>query len=204
MRNMRARMAQLEETIHRETIAPSQEISANINRSMIALSGELSRLRSKQIGHRAQEREAVAAIERLKTRLQEIERANLDYEALQSQWQMHQNNYLLYAKKREEARISQALDHEKIANVSIIDPASVPLVPVRPNRKVNLAMGGILALLVSFGLTFGLGYFDNSIRTSRDIERQLNIPVIVTIPEGHWRPKLIEGQERISISKEHL
>ncbi|MGH7449793.1 MAG: GumC family protein, partial [bacterium] len=204
VRNMRARIAQLEETIHHETTAPSQEISANINRSLMVLSGELSRARSKLIGYRAQEQEAVAAIDRLKIRLQEIERANLAYEALQSQWQLHQNNYLLYAKKREEARISQALDHEKIANVSIIDPASVPLLPVRPNRKLNLAMGGVLALLVSFGLTFALGYFDNSIRTSRDIERQLNIPVIVTIPEGHWRPKLTEGRVRVSISQEHL
>ncbi len=203
-RNMRARLAQLEETIHHETIAPSQEISANINRSMMALSGELSRLRSKLIGYRAQEKELVAAISRLAARLQAAERANFTYEALQSQWQLHQNNYLLYAKKREEARISQALDHEKIANVSIIDPASVPLASVRPNRKLNLVMGGILALLVSFGLTFGLSYFDNSIRTSRDIERQLNIPVIVTIPEGHWRPKLTEGRGWVSISQEQL
>jgi uncharacterized protein involved in exopolysaccharide biosynthesis len=204
VRNMRARIAQLEETIHHETTAPSQEICADINRSMMALSGELSRLRSKLIGYRAQEQEVAAAIDPLKTRLQEIERASLVYEALQSQWQLHQNNYLLYAKKREEARISQALDREKIANVSIIDPASVPLSPVRPNRKLNLAMGGILALLVSFGLTFGLSYFDNAIRTSRDIERQLNIPVIVTIPEGHWRPKLTAGRSRVAISPEHV
>jgi uncharacterized protein involved in exopolysaccharide biosynthesis len=204
VRTMRARIAQLEETIHHETTAPSQDISADINRSMMALSSELSQLRSKLIGYRAQEKEVITAIDRLKTRLQEIERVSLTYEALQSQWQLHQNNYLLYAKKREEARISQALDREKIANVSIVDPASVPLAPVRPNRKLNLAMGGILALLVSFGLTFGLGYFDNSIRTSRDIERQLNVPVIVTIPEGHWRPKLTAGRGRVSISPEQL
>jgi capsular polysaccharide biosynthesis protein len=63
---------------------------------------------------------------------------------------------------------------------------------VRPNRKLNLAMGFLLALFVSVGTAFGLSYFDNSIRTGSDIERQLNIPVIVAIPEGEWMPRLLE------------
>jgi uncharacterized protein involved in exopolysaccharide biosynthesis len=204
LRNMRARIAQLEETIHHETTAPSQEISASINRAMMALSAELSAQRGKLIGCRVQEKELAAAIDRIEARLQATERASLTYEALQSQVQLHQNNYLLYAKKREEARISQALDREKIANVSIIDPASAPLAPVRPNRKLNLAMGGVLALLVSCGLAFGMSYFDSSIRTSRDIERQLNVPVIVTIPEGRRRLKLVDGRGGVSIPEEHL
>jgi capsular polysaccharide biosynthesis protein len=102
-----------------------------------------------------------------------------------------QNNYSLYAKKREEARISEALDREKVANVSIIDPASVPLSPVSPNRKLNIAMGFFLALFISMATAFGVSFFDSVVHSSGDIERQLEVPVIVSIPDGEWPPNLL-------------
>jgi len=40
-----------------------------------------------------------------------------------------EDNYQLYAKKREEARIADELDRQKITNVSIAEAATVPQLP---------------------------------------------------------------------------
>ena len=62
---------------------------------------------------------------------------------------------------------------------------------MRPNRKLNLLLGCVLALMVSLGTAFMLGYNDSLLRASSDFERQLPIPLIAAIPEGHWPPELL-------------
>ena len=66
-----------------------------------------------------------------------------------------------------------------------------PITPVRPNRKLNLLQASILAVIVSLGTAFMLGYNDSLIRASNDFDRQLTLPLITAIPEGHWPPELL-------------
>jgi len=57
---------------------------------------------------------------------------------------MDHRNYRLYLTKFEESRISNAMDTEKIANVSLIEPARPPLEPVSPKVMLNM----VLALML--------------------------------------------------------
>jgi len=189
--SMKSRIAQMEEALQRAESAPVPEVSNEINGAVVALSAELVRARFELIGYQTQEKELAGAVSELKYQLKNLENAALTHEELQRRVHLQQSNYLLYAKKQEEARISEALDREKVANVSVIDPASAPITPVRPNRKLNLLLGSVLALLVSLGTAFMLGYNDSLLRAGNDFERQLQIPLIATIPEGHWPPELL-------------
>lgn len=67
-----------------------------------------------------------------------------------------------------------------VENVQIIDHALVQAnpSPVKPNKKLNLAIALILGLMVSIGLAFLLEYLDNRIRTENDARRYLNLPVL--------------------------
>ncbi len=190
-RSLQARIAQLEEAVQAEQNAEQPAAVAEISNTVLQLSNDLTRARMNLVGYRAQEEELQKAIDQQKALLAGLERATLTHEALLRQLHLHENNYLLYAKKQEEARISEALDREKVANVSIIDPASVPLTAVRPNRKMNLALGLVLGVLVGLGAGLAAGYFDSMIRNRGDLERQLNVPVLVTIPEGDWPLNLL-------------
>ncbi|NUO79759.1 hypothetical protein HUU05_06760 [candidate division KSB1 bacterium] len=190
-KSLKGRIAQMEEALLRAENAPPPEVTSDINRAVLDLSAELTRTRASLIGYQAQEQELQSGIVLLKERLAILENAKLTHENLLRELELLRNNHLLYAKKQEEARISEALDREKVANVSIVDPASVPIAAVRPNRKLNLALGLVLALLVSLGTTLGLGFFDKQIRSSNDLERQLHLPFIVAIPEGQWPPELL-------------
>lgn len=70
-----------------------------------------------------------------------------------------------------------------VQNVQIIDKAlqQVSPHPVKPNKKLNLAIALILGLMVSIGLAFLLEYLDNRIRSEDDVRRYLNLPVLGTV-----------------------
>lgn len=67
-----------------------------------------------------------------------------------------------------------------VENVQIVDPAIAPAhaSPVKPNKKLNVAIAFILGLMVSLGIAFLLEYLDNRIRTDEDVERYLKLPVL--------------------------
>jgi capsular polysaccharide biosynthesis protein len=95
-----------------------------------------------------------------------------------------EESYNLYQRRFEEARISTAMDQEKILSVSIARPATLPLKPVAPNKKLNLALGLFLAIVGGVGFAFVLERLDHTFTTGLDVERHLGIPLLGSIPEG--------------------
>jgi uncharacterized protein involved in exopolysaccharide biosynthesis len=191
-RTIKTRIAQVEEAILREQLATPQEIALDVNKTIAKLSDDLRRVRFRLIGNKAQEQALAELVSKVKRQLREIEQNSLTYDGLKKRYELTQKNYLVYLNKQEEARISEALDREKVSNVTIVDPATVPLAPIRPNRKLNLIMGFMLALMVALGTPIALAYFDNRIRTDSDIERKLDIPVIGSFSDEQWLADLLE------------
>jgi uncharacterized protein involved in exopolysaccharide biosynthesis len=102
-----------------------------------------------------------------------------------------EENYLLYFRKAEEARISDALDSRRITNVAITEAATVPSLP--SNRRSLTAMVGLfLAVLTSLGLAFGSDYLNTTFRTPDEVISFLNIPVLATMPQNGTDEKALE------------
>lgn len=76
----------------------------------------------------------------------------------------------------------------KIENVQVIDKAEVPINPAKPRPMLNIAIAGILGIMISLLLVFLLEYMDNTIKTPSDIESYLNTPVIGMIPKSFELP----------------
>lgn len=68
------------------------------------------------------------------------------------------------------------------SNIRIVENASVPLNPVKPNKKKNLLLSIILGVFGGVGLAFFLEYLDQTVRTEDDIETLLGLPVLSVIP----------------------
>lgn len=68
-------------------------------------------------------------------------------------------------------------------NIQIIESVEVPDKPISPNKKMNIAIAFVLGLMVSGGLALLLEFLDNTFKTKEQIERELDIPVIGTIPQ---------------------
>ncbi len=95
-------------------------------------------------------------------------------------------NYLLYVKKREEARMGDALDEGGIVNVAIAEQPVVPALPVWPAGAVML-VGFVAALTSGTGAAFAADYLDPALRTPEEALACLEIPVLASIPERTGR-----------------
>ena len=68
-------------------------------------------------------------------------------------------------------------------NIQIIESVEMPEKPVSPNKKMNIAIAFALGLMVGVGLALLLEFLDNTFKTKEQVERELEIPVIGTIPQ---------------------
>jgi capsular polysaccharide biosynthesis protein len=92
--------------------------------------------------------------------------------------------YLSYARKKEAARLSNALNRSQILNVSIAEPAPVPITPVRPQPLVNLLLGALIGLSAGVAAAFLREQLDDTIKTAGDVRKGGDLEVLAVIPEG--------------------
>jgi len=71
----------------------------------------------------------------------------------------------------------------KMDNVQLIDPAKVPDAPIKPRPVLNMAIAGVLGLMISLGIIFLIEYLDNTVKSAEDIERHIGLPVLGSIPD---------------------
>ena len=94
-----------------------------------------------------------------------------------------EGNDLLYKQKREEARIGDALDRQRIVNVAIAEAATVPALPAHAHWALTLLLGTLLAGLLSPGVAFVVDYADPSVRTPDELRDVLQVPVLAVLPK---------------------
>ncbi len=75
-----------------------------------------------------------------------------------------------------------AASNQKGEQFEIQDPANLPRKPYKPNIRKILGMGFFLALGSGLGLAFLREYVDPAFWTLNDVETQLELPVLVSIP----------------------
>ena len=64
----------------------------------------------------------------------------------------------------------------------LLSSALTPKRPSAPNRKLNLALGTLLALLLASGVVALLQLFDQRIISSNDVETRIGLPHLVNMP----------------------
>ena len=71
----------------------------------------------------------------------------------------------------------------KANGAEVIDKAITPEEPVSPNKKMNIAIAGILGLMIGLFLVFLLEYMDTKMKKPEDITKHLDIPILGVIPK---------------------
>ena len=79
--------------------------------------------------------------------------------------------------------VNPSLSQIKANNSRVQDFADVPLEPVRPNKKLNIAVSIILIVAGGAGLVFFRGPNDIIIKDSNDIAALLQLPVLGSVPK---------------------
>jgi capsular exopolysaccharide synthesis family protein len=81
--------------------------------------------------------------------------------------------------KLKEAQVSAGL---KSSNVQVVDAASAPGGPSRPNRRLNIMLGMLLGLAAGIGLAFMIESLDTTVSSPEDAEAAAALPSLGVIP----------------------
>src|SRR6185295_2455057 len=139
------------EALDRATKQTSTEQSTDLNPLRQTLETELARARVDQAGALGRSEMLAAQVREYQNQLSKLEGITAEYDDLSRKVKESGENYQLYNKKEEEARITDELDQNKITNVSIAEAPVQPQLPVKPNRLINFGLGLVLGLLLSGG-----------------------------------------------------
>jgi len=153
---------------------------------------ELAKARASLAGLQARAVATELAVESYRQKARSLERQEIAQDDLIRTVQAREESYQLYVRKEEEARISDALDRNRIINVAVAEPAIVPSLPSN-RRGVTVLVGFVFAVLISLGLAFASEHLDTTFRTPDEVTLFLNIPVLAAMPrEGK------NGQDRVN------
>lgn len=116
------------------------------------------------------------------TKLKDLNDSQERINTLVRRTELLEASYREYANNREQARIDDALEADKISNVNVVQTASFVAKPTSPRVGLTLAGGLVLGVLGAVMLAFAVEHFDRSVKTPEEVERELGLPVLLSVP----------------------
>src|SRR5215831_2428525 len=102
----------------------------------------------------------------------------IQYGVLQREVQAQEEIYNLLLKRLHETGVTDQL---RVGNTSLIDPAEVPTVPVKPRKTRDTLLGLLAGLGIGLCIAWGLSALDTAIHTPDDLEQDLGFPFLGAI-----------------------
>jgi protein tyrosine kinase modulator len=178
---LRARQAEELERLHKGQGTGILAQSVKANPTYQGIEGEL-RATEVQVAELrqdlAQRRRSVAELQRMVNTVPEVEaelsRLNRDYDVTNAQYQE-------LVKRLETAKLSEQADKTGVVKFDIIEPPSVPLGPVAPNRILLLLAVLILGLAAGGGLAYLMNKLRPVFQHVRSLAEFTGLPVLGSI-----------------------
>jgi uncharacterized protein involved in exopolysaccharide biosynthesis len=166
-----------------EESKPTREETTDQNPNYQWVRGELTKAQADLSGLKARAAAANSTAAQYHETARSLDQNGVVQQDLLRAAKTQEENYLLYVRKREEARISDALDQRGILNVAV---AEQPIVPALPSRSpLNAAiLTLLLAVTASFSTAFVVDFMDPSFRTPDELASYLGTPVLAALPKG--------------------
>jgi uncharacterized protein involved in exopolysaccharide biosynthesis len=172
---------QAKAAIANESLTPVRDETTDQDVNYAWAKGELQKAEVEMKGLAAREATTRAHLAEYRTLARQLGEAAIMQDDLTGSEKATEENYLLYVKKREIARMGDALDEDGIVNVAIAQKPVVPALPVWPAAAVVL-MGFAAAVTVGTGAAFAADYMDPALRTPEEVMACLDLPVLASLP----------------------
>ena len=132
------------------------------------------------------------------SKLPEKERELAD---LQRTYEVNQKTYQFLLEKQSEMSITKAA---KVSGNRILDRATIPKKPIKPNKPMILASSALLGLLTSLLFLLLRDFMDNKIKTKDDFASVSNLPFYGIIPHTKSSEKMFILEDQQSVESEAL
>jgi uncharacterized protein involved in exopolysaccharide biosynthesis len=156
------------------------EEATDVNPLRQSLDGELAKAELNATGLRARAGGLSKQIEDYERALGSLQHATPEDDQLLREIKEAEDNFFLYSKKQEEARIGEAMDRQKIANVLLVEPARPPQSP-KPRLTTGFLTSYLLGCLLILGIGLGIGLMRRAIYTPWELEALTGLPVLASV-----------------------
>ena len=184
--NLRKEIALVEQFILAQQ---KRERAATIASGKKAMYSQLEREQLKAVSDsttlQASGRVIALQIEDLDKKIFRLDELNKELIVLERQRSADEQNYQLYLKKVEEAKVSEEMDRLKMSNISVIQPAEVPRKPAGRTPTFKLILGTILGLVMGFGVGFILEYLQGSYTRPDQAADDLGLPILASFSQKY-------------------
>ncbi|MDP2911540.1 MAG: polysaccharide biosynthesis tyrosine autokinase [Candidatus Omnitrophota bacterium] len=109
-----------------------------------------------------------------------LERNIINYNALNRELEMNEKMLQMVLNRMKETSITSQIQTN---NVRLQDLADAPKTPIKPKKKLNIALAVIVGILGGVGLAFFRDYMDMTLRNPRDIVELLQLTILGSIPK---------------------
>ena len=169
------------ETRDRPTIVSHQLYRVNPLREerlriLLDLESQLKEMRARQVM-------VEDDLSRANRRLVTLQQKSIEYDRLDQEVKNSRDTYELYVKREQEARISQAMDEQKLVNVNVVQRPALPLVRT-DSQRVSVAVLLLAGLVLGLAAAFGREYMSRSLRSEYDVGRHLGLPLLASIADA--------------------
>lgn len=121
-----------------------------------------------------------AVLARFGSELEKIPEREVQFARLERQTTLLAELYTLLQTRLKEAEVAEAVEDP---SVRVVETAILPIQPVSPRPMRNMALAGILGLMLGVGLAFVREYMDTRLHSSDQIEQLYGLPTIARVPE---------------------
>ncbi|HVR71134.1 MAG TPA: polysaccharide biosynthesis tyrosine autokinase [Vicinamibacteria bacterium] len=136
-------------------------------------------LRAEYAQLQRREAELRVAIDAQKAQAATQSRKGAELDALRKESDSSKNLYEVLLQKLNETDIAASMRND---NVSMVERASPPLHPVRPEKKKIAGLALVLGLVLGVGLVLGRDFFDNTVKDPEEMERYLHLDLLAAVP----------------------
>jgi len=174
-------IAQTQASIAAEEAKPIQQVTTDRNPTYSWINEELAKAKAEYKGLQAKETATQQTVASYEAQARDLQQKALAEQDLYRDLKTAEDNYQLYVRKRDQARMTEALDSTRIVNVSVAEQPVAPSMPYNSPALVGL-IGILVAVTVTMGAVFTQEYLDPSFRTPTEVSAALNVPLLAAVP----------------------
>lgn len=182
LRDLEQRLTQVQELIAREEQHPPREQTFALNETRQRITNDLFAAETKLAALAPREQHLTQLVREYQTRLTELTTQSVQKNDLERERALHEEAYLLYQKKAQEAGLNAVLQQTKGVQIALAEPARANPQPSSPNWPRSVAGLLFLGLVISASSVLAVEGVRPRVRSAARLQQQFGLPVLAKLP----------------------
>ena len=144
--------------------------------TLLDLESQLREMRARQVS-------LDEDLSRANRQLMGLQQKAVEFDRLDQERKTRRDTYELYVKREQEARISRAMDEQKLVNVDVVQRPALPLQRADLQR-VSTLVAMIAGLVIGLAAAFAREFMSPTLHSEGDVTRHLGLPLMASIGDA--------------------